>query len=79
SAHPAIIILISVLCLLSLSLLVTAEQTSSHLARSVILMIGDGMGAEHVKAARWSSVGPTGVLVMNQLDAILLKKKEHSD
>ncbi|MFC2105053.1 alkaline phosphatase [Candidatus Bipolaricaulota bacterium] len=68
SAHPVIIILISVLCLLSLSLLVTAEQTSSQLARSVILMIGDGMGAEHVKAARWSSVGPAGLLVMDQLE-----------
>lgn len=44
------------------------EQTDSLMARSVILMIGDGMGAEHVKAARWLSVGPTGVLAMDQLE-----------
>lgn len=45
-----------------------AEQTDSLMARSVILMIGDGMGAEHVKAARWFSVGPSGALAMDQLE-----------
>lgn len=60
--------LLPLLCLLSTSLLVAAVQTPSQIAQSVILMIGDGMGAEHVKAARWAFVGPTDVLVMDQLE-----------
>jgi alkaline phosphatase len=34
---------------------------------NVILMIGDGMGPEHVKLGRWIEVGPNGRLVMEQL------------
>ncbi|MHA1960322.1 MAG: alkaline phosphatase [Candidatus Thorarchaeota archaeon] len=34
---------------------------------NIILMIGDGMGPEHVKLGRWVEVGPNGRLVMEQL------------
>jgi alkaline phosphatase len=36
-------------------------------ARNVILMIGDGMGENHRKAATWASLGQDGVLVMDSL------------
>jgi len=36
-------------------------------ARSIILFIGDGMGAEQRKAARWQADGLSGALVMDQL------------
>lgn len=42
------------------------DTTSAH-ARAIILFIGDGMGAEQRKAARWLSVGSSGQLAMDQL------------
>ena len=38
-------------------------------AKNVILFIGDGMGAEHRKAAQWSQVGLSGILEMDNLSA----------
>ena len=37
--------------------------------KNVILFIGDGMGAEHRKAARWASVGEAGKLIMDDMPA----------
>jgi alkaline phosphatase len=37
-------------------------------AKNVILFIGDGMGAEHRKAARWFGFGLDGELAMDQLE-----------
>ena len=36
-------------------------------AKNIILFIGDGLGAEHRKAARWASVGETGMLAMDAM------------
>lgn len=36
-------------------------------ARNVILFIGDGMGAEHRRAARWLRAGQEGVLAMDDM------------
>jgi alkaline phosphatase len=36
-------------------------------ANNIILLIGDGMGAEHRKAARWISAGETGKLSMDDM------------
>ena len=33
----------------------------------MILMIGDGMGSEHVKLAQWVEFGPAGLLIMQTL------------
>jgi alkaline phosphatase len=37
-------------------------------AKSIILFIGDGMGANHRQAAQWASVGPSQWLWMDTLD-----------
>ena len=42
-------------------------QTDEKPARSVILMIGDGMGSEHRLAAQYVNVGSLGVLEMDGL------------
>lgn len=42
-------------------------SVSSPAAKNIILFIGDGMGAEHRKAARWASVGETGELSMDDM------------
>ena len=60
--------LLAVLMSASVCIGTGADQTTSLTTRSVILMIGDGMGAEHVKAARWLSVGPSGELAMDRLE-----------
>ena len=44
----------------------SAQMSSSH-AKSIILFIGDGMGAEQRKAGRWDSVGQSGQLAMDSL------------
>lgn len=36
-------------------------------ARNIILLIGDGMGSEHRKAARWALVGQKGQLAMDSM------------
>jgi alkaline phosphatase len=46
-------------------LVVRAEEPER--ARSIILMIGDGMGAAQIEAARWWQVGPDGALTMDTL------------
>ncbi|MFW9992342.1 MAG: alkaline phosphatase [Candidatus Odinarchaeota archaeon] len=46
---------------------VTPKQNTSNTGRSIILMIGDGMGAEHVKLARWVEKGKEGQLNMETL------------
>ena len=38
-------------------------------AKNIILFIGDGMGAEHRKAARWATVGKNGKLAMDNMPA----------
>ena len=38
-------------------------------AKNIILFIGDGMGAEHRKAARWSAVGKNGKLSMDDMSS----------
>lgn len=40
---------------------------SAEKARNIILFIGDGMGAEQRKAARWASVGQNGRLFMDDM------------
>ena len=49
--------------------LAAASQThASGDARSIILMIGDGMGVGQIEAARWELVGPAGLLTMELLN-----------
>ncbi|UCG00333.1 MAG: alkaline phosphatase [Candidatus Heimdallarchaeota archaeon] len=45
----------------------TESITSNHNNLSVILMIGDGMGFEHVKLAQWVEKGVNGTLSMQEL------------
>jgi len=45
----------------------TTESSPEPVAKNIILFIGDGMGAEHRKAARWLSVGKTGKLFMDDM------------
>jgi alkaline phosphatase len=47
----------------------TAETVSNASADSIILFIGDGMGWEHRKAARWITSGPKGSLAMDDMPA----------
>ncbi|MFC2079577.1 alkaline phosphatase [Candidatus Bipolaricaulota bacterium] len=54
---------ITVCCALSVAVL-SGEYES---AKSVILMIGDGMGTGQIEAARWSLVGEDGLLAMDHL------------
>lgn len=42
-------------------------KISSNTGKSIILMIGDGMGFEQVKLARWTEVGENGSLNMDTL------------
>lgn len=42
-------------------------STPGPAAKNIVLFIGDGMGAEHRKAARWASVGETGKLSMDDM------------
>ena len=49
------------------SVVATAQTTPWGHVRSVILMIGDGMGVGQVEAARWWQVGPDGALLMDTL------------
>ena len=46
-------------------------------AKNVILFIGDGMGQEHIKAARWLKVGADGQLSMDDMP-VKGKLKTHS-
>jgi len=41
-------------------------SVSSPSANNIILFSGDGMGAEHRKAARWASAGENGKLRVTQ-------------
>jgi alkaline phosphatase len=43
------------------------NEVSENHGLSIILMIGDGMGFEHVKLARWVEVGKEGLLNMETL------------
>jgi alkaline phosphatase len=43
------------------------ETSTAGASRRVILMIGDGMGANHRLAGQWSKVGTEGVLTMDSL------------
>ncbi|TFF95671.1 alkaline phosphatase [Candidatus Thorarchaeota archaeon] len=49
-------------------LAVQIEPATEEDPLSVILMIGDGMGYEHVKLARWVEVGRNGMLRMERYD-----------
>ncbi len=49
------------------SLVATAQMAPSGHVRSIILMIGDGMGVGQIEAARWTLVGPNGDLIMDKL------------
>jgi alkaline phosphatase len=42
-------------------------QDSPEAARNIILLIGDGMGVNHIRAARLNKVGPQGELAMDRL------------
>jgi len=44
-----------------------SDSTTSPKAKNIILFIGDGMGAEHRKAARWATVGKNGMLSMDDM------------
>ena len=63
TAILCLVIIVSTSFILLISLNVPSDQTSSY-STSVILMIGDGMGYEHVKLARWVEVGADGNLSM---------------
>ncbi|MFX1251628.1 MAG: alkaline phosphatase [Promethearchaeota archaeon] len=61
-----------VLSCLSPFIIINAEENGSESTKnfggiSVILMIGDGMGHEHVKLGRWVEVGINGHLNIDQL------------
>lgn len=45
----------------------TSESPSNFEAKNIIIFIGDGMGAEHRKAARWAVAGENGVLSMDDM------------
>jgi alkaline phosphatase len=45
----------------------TNPESSDEEPLSIILMIGDGMGPEHVRLGKWVEVGPNGSLLMEQL------------
>ena len=43
------------------------SKANSTPVKNIILLIGDGMGTEHVKAARWQEYGDDGILYMDEL------------
>jgi alkaline phosphatase len=45
----------------------STQLPASQHATGIILFIGDGMGAEHREAGRWSAVGQSGQLAMDTL------------
>jgi len=45
----------------------STQLSASQHATGIILFIGDGMGAEHREAGRWSAVGQSGQLAMDTL------------
>ncbi|MCH8906690.1 MAG: alkaline phosphatase [Candidatus Heimdallarchaeota archaeon] len=52
------------------TLTLASERTiapNQFIPPNIILLIGDGMGPEHVKAARWVEYGKTGQLAMESL------------
>lgn len=55
------------------------DGASDAKAKNVILLIGDGMGAEHRKAARWISVGDTGRLAMDDMPVVGMLKTSSAD
>ncbi|MFW9887505.1 MAG: alkaline phosphatase [Candidatus Thorarchaeota archaeon] len=70
--YPSLLTL-AILSTVMLSMPVINVDSSNHAAitdtngLSIILMIGDGMGLEHVKLGRWVEVGPDGNLTMDTL------------
>ncbi len=52
----------------SLTIAVPLESDIEEEPLSVILMVGDGMGYEHVRLARWIEVGRNGTLQMERYD-----------
>lgn len=70
--HTTVILMLLSACWMSPA---TADTLDGSKARvlsddeplSIILMIGDGMGPEHVKLGRWVEVGPSNSLIMEQL------------
>lgn len=48
-------------------------------ARNIILLIGDGMGAEHIKAARWVILGDDSSLSMNNMPVSGLSHTRSAD
>jgi len=54
-------------------------SVSSPSANNIILFSGDGMGAEHRKAARWAAVGETGKLAMDDMPASGLLQTHSAD
>ena len=62
------LILSAVLLTMLLGIVSWAQDEAPAPARSVILMIGDGMGDAQRTAARWATVGIDGELNMDQLD-----------
>jgi len=57
-------LLVAVVCCAALPAARADQQES---VRSIILMIGDGMGVGQIEGARWWQVGPDGALVMDTL------------
>lgn len=55
------------------------SSASDPKANNIILFIGDGMGAEHRKAARWAKVGETGKLAMDDMPASGLLQTHSAD
>ena len=66
--HLLTIVLLSTMILSLPALSISANQPVMNApgdGLSIILMIGDGMGFEHIKLGRWVEVGPDGNLTMD--------------
>jgi len=59
----SVVVAIAACCVLSVAVLAGEYES----AKSVILMIGDGMGTGQIEAARWTLVGEDGLLAMDHL------------
>lgn len=56
-----------------------SNSNTSPKAKNIILFIGDGMGAEHRKAARWATVGKNGKLSMDDMPTSGLVETHSAD
>jgi alkaline phosphatase len=63
----AVLALVLSLSAVTVAGIVCAEPVRNARAKNVVLFIGDGMGAEHVKAASWLAAGEPGRLTMDAM------------